>query len=415
MTGHAERVETAIIGGGHAGLTMSYSLSQLGLEHVILERGRVGERWRSERWDSFHFQFPNWTIELPGYKYQCNDRDAFAPGHEVVRFLDDYASFIKAPIRCGVAVTSLEQGSRAGRYLIRTQDSAIEAANVIIATGPFQRPTIPPVSAQVPIDLFQVHSSKYRNSDQLPSGAVLVVGSGSSGGQIAEELIEHGRQVYLSVGRHRRVPRRYRGRDYGWWSSAMGILDQTLDRLPSPEAKNWPLPLLTGVNGGHDLDLRRMAAEGVTLLGHLQSVTGNTLIIAPDLEETLAKADVWFTDFKKLVDDYVAKTGMDVPKESQPLDGVAEPKVLSNPILELDLNAAGITSIVWATGFRNDFGWVKLPIFNDSGDPVHRRGITSFPGIYFLGLRWLYKRKSYFLVMAGPAEDAAYLAEHIKT
>jgi putative flavoprotein involved in K+ transport len=410
-----EHVETVIIGGGHAGLTMSYSLSQLGQEHVILERGRVGERWRNERWDSFHFQFPNWTIELPGYKYHSEEPDAFAPGHEVVRFLDDYAALIKAPVRCGVTVTSLEQGSREGRYLIHTQDETIEAANVVVATGPFQRPAIPSVSAQVPPDLFQVHSSKYRNSDQLPPGAVLVVGAGSSGGQIAEELIKSGRKVYLSVGRHRRVPRRYRGRDYVWWSSEIGVLDQTVDMLPSPEAKNWPLPLLTGVNGGHDLDLRRMAVGGVTLLGHLRSVAGNTLILAPDLKETLARADVWFTDFKKLADDYVTKTGMNVPEEKHSDEEVAEPDEISQPILELDLKAAGITSIIWATGFRYDFDWVKLLIFDETGEPVHRRGVTSFPGIYFLGLRWLYKRKSFFLIMAGPAEDAAYLAEHIKT
>lgn len=415
MTGEAERVETVIIGGGHAGLTMSYSLRQLGLEHVILERGHVGERWRSERWDSFCFQFPNWTIELPGYKYHCDDPDAFAPGHEVVRFLNDYAAFINAPVRCRVAVTSLEQGSRTGGYVIRTESGAIEAANVIIATGPFQRPAIPSNSAQVPPKLFQIHTSKYRNPGQLPSGAVLVVGSGSSGYQIAEELMESERQVYLSVGRHRRVPRRYRGRDHSWWSSTMGILDQTVDSLPSPEAKNVPLPLLTPAHGGHDVDLRRMAAEGVTLLGHLQSVAANKLIIAPDLQESLARGDVWFTDYKKSVDDYVAKTGMDVPTESQPVDTVAEPKEVSNPILELDLKAAGIRSIVWATGFRNDFGWVKLPIFDDTGEPVHRRGVTRLPGVYFLGLRWLYKRKSPFLVMAGPAEDAAYLANHIKT
>jgi len=410
-----EQIDTVIIGGGHAGLTMSYSLSQLRREHVILERGRVGERWRSERWDSFHFQFPNWTIELPGYKYQCDDSDAFAPGHEVVRFLDGYADFIKAPVRRGVTVTSLEQDSGEGRYVIRTQNGAIEAANVVVATGPFQRPAIPPVSAQVPSDLFQIHSSNYRNSEQLPPGAVLVVGAGSSGGQIAEELIESGRKVYLSVGRHRRVPRRYRGRDYVWWSSEIGVLDQTVDMLPSPEAKNWPLPLLTGVNGGHDLDLRRMAAGGLTLLGHLQSVAGNTLIIAPDLKETLARADVWFTDFKKLVNDYVTKTGMNVPEEKHSGEGVAQPDEISQPMLELDLKAAGITSIVWATGFRYDFDWLKLPIFDDTGEPIHLRGVTSFPGIYFLGLRWLYKRKSFFLIMAGPAEDAAYLAEHIKT
>ena len=410
-----EHVETVIIGGGHAGLTMSYSLSQLGREHMILERGRVGERWRSERWDSFHFQFPNWTIELPGYKYQSEEPDAFAPGREIVRFLDQYAALIKAPMRCGVTVTSLEQSSRAERYLVHTQDGTIEAANIVIATGPFQRPAIPSVSAQVPPDLFQVHSSKYRNSDQLPPGAVLVVGAGSSGGQIAEELIESGRQVYLSVGRHRRVPRRYRGRDYVWWSSEIGVLDQTVDMLPSPEAKNWPLPLLTGVNGGHDLDLLRMAVGGVTLLGHLQSVSGNTLIIAPDLKETLARADVWFTDFKKLVDEYVTKTGMNVPEEKHSDEEVAEPDEISQPILEPDLKAAGIASIIWATGFRYDFDWVKVPIFDNTGEPVHRRGVTSFPGIYFLGLRWLYKRKSFFLIMAGPAEDAAYLAEHIKT
>ncbi len=415
MTGDMEHVETVIIGGGHAGLTMSYSLSQLGREHVILERGRVGERWRSERWDSFHFQFPNWTIELPGFKYQCDEPNVFAPGHEVVRFLDQYAALIKAPMRCGVTVTSLEQSSRAERYLVHTQDGTIEAANIVIATGPFQRPALPSVSAQVSPDLFQVHSSKYRNSDQLPSGAVLVVGAGSSGGQIAEELIESGRQVYLSVGRHRRVPRRYRGRDYVWWSSEIGVLDQTVDMLPSLEAKNWPLPLLTGVNGGHDLDLRRMAADGVTLLGHLQSVSGTRLIIAPDLKETLARADVWFTDFKKLVDDYVTKTGTNVPEEKHSDEGVAEPDKISQPILELDLKAAGITSIVWATGFRYDFDWVKVPIFDNTGEPIHRRGVTSFPGIYFLGLRWLYKRKSFFLIMAGPAEDAAYIAEHIKT
>ena len=413
MAGNVEQIETVIIGGGHAGLTMSHFLSQAGREHVVLERGRVGERWRSERWDSFCFQFPNWTIELPGYKYECDDPDAFAPGREVVRFLDGYADFIKAPVRSGVSVRSLERADNSSRYLLKTNSGAIEVANVVIATGPFQFPAIPPVSAQLPGDLFQVHSSNYRNPTQLPSGAVLVVGSGSSGGQIADELIESGRRVYFSVGRHRRVPRRYRGRDYVWWSSAMGLFDQRADSLPSVEAKNWPLPLLTGVKGGYDLDLRRMAAGGATLLGHLRSVSGNTLGIADDLKDTLAKADVWFTDLKKLVDDYVTRIGMDVPNESPLAEGLAEPKEISNPLLELDLKAAGITSIVWATGFRNNFDWVKLPVFDATGDPVHQRGITNLAGIYFLGLRWLYKRKSFFLIMGGPAEDALYVAEHI--
>lgn len=194
----------------------------------------------------------------------------------------------------------------------------------------------------------------------------------------------------------------------------MGVLDQTVDTLPSPEAKNWPLPLLTPAGGGHDLDLRRMAADGVTLLGHLKLISGTRFIIAPDLKESLANGDRWFTDHKRLVDEYVIKTSMAVSEESQSLRDMAEPKEVSNPISELDLKTSGITSIIWATGFRYDLDWVKLPIFNDTGDPVHRRGVTSFPGIYFLGLRWLYKRKSFFLIMSGPAEDAAYLAEHIK-
>src|SRR5437867_487617 len=246
-----EQVETVIVGAGHAGLTMSYYLTQLGREHLILERCRVAERWRSERWDSFFFQFPNWTIELPGYKYECDNPDGFVPGREIVQFVNDYASFIKAPVRCGVEVNSLRLLD-SGRYLVQTRTLAIEAANVVIATGPYQRPFIPPMSAGVPNDVFQIHSSRYRNRDQLPPGAVLVVGAGSSGCQIAEDLNQGGRQVYLSVGRHLRVPRSYRGRDYGYWRFVMGGWDRTVDSLP-PGAKSLPTPLLTGFNGGHDV------------------------------------------------------------------------------------------------------------------------------------------------------------------
>jgi putative flavoprotein involved in K+ transport len=415
MTGKTEDVETVIVGGGHAGLTMSYSLSQLGQEHVILERGQVGERWRSERWDSFHFQFPNWTIELAGYKYQCDDPDAFAPGHEVVRFLDGYADFIKAPVRCGVAVRSLEQGSSEGRYLIRTQNGTLEAATVVIATGPYQQPVIPTIGAEIPADIFQVHSNKYRNPDQLPPGAILVVGAGSSGCQITEDLIQNERRVYLSVGRHRRVPRRYRGRDFAWWGGPMGSWEQTVDTLPSPPAKNDLGPLLTPANGGHDVDLRRMAPDGVTLLGRIQGIAGSILIIADDLQKNLADGDLCFADYKKRVDKHVSKARLTCPEETSSRHGVAEPDDVLRPIREVDLKAAGISSIVWATGFRSDYDWVKLPIFNNGGEPVHQRGVTSLPGIYFLEIKWLYKRKSHFLANAGPAEDAAYIAEHIKS
>jgi putative flavoprotein involved in K+ transport len=407
-----EQIGTVIIGGGHAGLTMSYYLSQAGREHVILERGRVGERWRSERWDSFCFQFPNWTIELPGYKYRCDDPDAFAPGHEIVRFLDGYADFIKAPVHCGVEVTSLERAADSGRYLLTTNNGTIEAADVVIATGPYQRAVIPNMSSDVPKNIFQVHSSVYRNPNQLPPGAVLVVGSGASGCQIADDLQQSGRQVYLSVGRHSRTPRRYRGKDFAYWGAALKRPEQIVDMVPVNVRKGAEV-LLTGANGGYDVDLRSMAARGIILLGHLQGISDGDLMSADDLEQQLAKGDESLENFKKAVDDYVTKNELEAPEAQQSERSSNIKMKISTPVSHLNLKDAGVSAIVWASGFRCEFDWVKLPIFDDGGEPVHRRGVTQFPGIYFLGLRWLYKRKSAFLLRAGPAEDAAYLAEQI--
>ena len=412
MTGDPEHVEAVIIGGGHAGLTMSYCLSQASREHVILERGRVGERWSSERWDSFCFQFPNWSIEAPGYKYRSDNPEAFASGREIVQFIQDYAIFIKAPTRCGVEVTSLEQTSNSGRYLLTTNNGTIEAANVVIATGPYQRAAIPAMSSDVPKNIFQVHSSAYRNSNQLPFGAVLVVGSGASGCQIADDLQQSGRQVYLSVGHHNRVPRRYRGQDFAYWGAALKRPEQIVDTVPLNLRKGAEV-LLTGANGGYDVDLRSMAARGIVLLGHSQEINNGNLVLADDLEQHLAKGDESFENFKKAVDEYITKSGLEAPKDQKSVVSPNIGKEISTPISHLNLKDAGVTAIVWASGFRYDFDWVKLPVFHDGGEPVHRRGVAQFPGIYFLGLRWLYKRKSVFLLRAGPAEDAAYLAEQI--
>jgi len=403
-----EKIDTVIIGGGHAGLTMSYFLSQAGREHVILERGRVGERWRSERWDSFCFQFPNWTIELPGYKYECDDPDAFAPGREVVRFLDGYADFIRAPVRCGVNVTSLGPIIDSTRYLLSTNNAAIEAANVVIATGPYQLPVIPAMSAHVPNNILQVHSNAYRNPAQLPPGAVLVVGSGASGCQIADDLNQSGRQVYLSVGRHSRMPRRYRGQDFAYWGAALKRPEQIVDTVPMHLRKGSEV-LLTGANGGYDVDLRAMAARGIVLLGHLQGINDGNLALADDLEQNLAKGDESLENFKRAVDDYITKNGLEFPAEQAP--GV-KPNIPSL-VSRLNLKDAGVNAIIWASGFRCNFDFVKLPIFDAAGEPVHRRGVTQCPGIYFLGLRWLYRRKSSFLLRASGAEDATYLAEQV--
>jgi len=241
-----------------------------------------------------------------------------------------------------------------------------------------------------------------------------VVGTGASGCQIAEDLNWGGRKVYLSVGRHRRVPRRYRGKDNRQWSLARGTLDTTVDMLPSPAAKKRPVPLLTGVKGGYDIDLRRMAADGITLLGHLRGISDGKLSFAADLREKLEEGDQNFFNTKKAIDDYIRKNGIDAPDENRADEEVGDPQEVSDPILELDLKAAGITSVIWCSGFRYDYGWVKLPLFDGTGEPVHRRGVTGCPGVYFLGLKWLWKLKSPLLSLCGMGEDAEYLADQIE-
>jgi len=408
-----EEIDTVIIGGGQAGLAMSYSLAQFGREHVILERQRIAERWRSERWDSLTFQFPNWTMQLPGYPYQGTDPEGFAHRDEVVHFIESYATFIQAPVRCGVSVTSLSMEPGSARFQIETDSASITAANVVIATGPYQQPAIPAVIGEMN-GIFQVHSSRYRNPDGLPPGAVLVVGSGASGCQITEDLLRCGRRVYLAVGAHRRVPRRYRGRDFAYWEFALGEFDRTVDQRPAERVS----PLLTGVGGGHDIDLRRLAYEGVVLLGRLLAGEQSKLAFSSDLRATLLRGDQWFEQFVTAADAYAQRNGLDLPDADVARKPMPDPKEASISIQELDLKAAGISSILWATGFRHNFGWVHVPIFADGDEqlrlePVHARGVTRIPGLYLLGLPWLYKRKS--SLMAGVGEDAAFLANHIAT
>src|SRR6266487_5694387 len=250
-----ERIENVVVGGGQAGLAMSYHLKRLGREHVVIERGRVGESWRSERWDSLMFQFPNSSIQLPGYTYKTDDPDGYVRKDEIVRFIENYAALIDAPLRCGLRVVALRQNSASGRLLVETeQGSSFEAVNVVVATGPFHLPQIPAFAASMPVELFQVHSRDYRNPSQLPAGAVLVVGSGASGSQIAEELHQAGRKVYLSTGRFHKTPRRYRGRDIYWWFEALGIWHRPLEL--QPEVRNVRF-VVTKAGGGHDIDLRR--------------------------------------------------------------------------------------------------------------------------------------------------------------
>jgi putative flavoprotein involved in K+ transport len=413
----SEHVETVIIGGGQAGLALSACLGQLGREHVVLERGRLAERWRSERWDSLTLLSPNWMTQLPGFGYDGNDPDGFVGRDAVVQLLEDYAAAFQAPLRCGVNVTSVQPQTGVARYLVHTTDLArgtttpIAARNVVVATGAFQHPRIPPLSATLPAGLVQLSSRDYRNPAQLPPGAVLVVGSGGSGSQIADELCEHGRRVYLSVGRCQRWPRRYRGRDIWNWLRDMGILDAVGRRHYLVDASYGCTAVLTGVRGGYDLDYDRFANAGVTLVGHLRGYANGTLHLADDLHASLERWDESRAIMTGQIDAYIQHVGLDAPPEDARDGAAARAWRARPPILDLDLATTGITTILWATGFGLDFSWLGVPVLDDRGDPVQHRGVTASPGVYFLGLRRMYTVKSSFLF--GVGEDAAYLAEHI--
>jgi putative flavoprotein involved in K+ transport len=407
MTAH---VETVIIGGGQAGLAMSYCLKQLGLEHVVLERGRLAERWRSERWDSLTLLTPNWMTQLPGYGYRGDEPDGFMSRDEVIRFLDEYAATFDPPLQCGVQVASVRPKPGGERYLLQTDGASFEVCNVVVATGPYQQPSIPPLGARLPREVLQLHSRDYRNPAQLPPGAVLVVGAGASGLQIVEDLNRSGRRVYVAVGRCNRWPRRYRGADIETWMHAMGVLD-AVGRQTVIDPKYGCFPVLTGVGSGHDLDYDRFAAEGVTLLGHLRGAEDGTLVFADDLRETLALWDESWDVFKNKIEAHIQQADLHVPPADASFAAAPRAWRRQAPILALDVAASGITTILWATGFRHDLGWLEVPVLDESGNPIHQRGVTSSAGVYFLGLRNLYKRKSSFLF--GVGEDAEYLAEHI--
>jgi putative flavoprotein involved in K+ transport len=406
-----EHVEVVIIGGGQAGLALSYYLTQQGRTHVVLEQGQVGETWRKARWDSFTLNTPNWMIQLPGFGYQGDDPDGFLPREDIVDYLKRYAASFHAPLQCGVRVTAVRQRPGSDGYLVQTQQMTFAARNVVLATGAFPKAKLPAASAAVSVNICQMHTSEYRNPQTLPSGAVLVVGTGQSGCQIAEELHESGRRVYLSTSSCGRVPRRYRGKDSAWWLARLGFYDRTVDQLPSPTAKFVCNPHVSGNQGGHDINLRQFARQGVTLLGHVQAAQGKQLLLAPDLEENLAKADAFAAQVTHGIDEYITKTGMEVAASSTTREALSNDATPTDPLLTLDLQLAGVSTIIWASGYKLDLGWVHIPVLDQAGFPVHRRGITDYRGLYFLGLHWLYKTKSALLFGAG--EDAAFIATAI--
>lgn len=401
-----ETVDTLIIGGGQAGLALSAHLSRQGVPHLVVERHRIAERWRSERWDSLVANGPAWHDRFPDLSFDDIDPDSFATKGRIVSYFEAFAEKIKSPIRCGVEVTALVEKPDGSGFRCETSQGVIEARQVVAATGPFQKPIIPAV---VPPEagILQLHSNAYRNPGQLPEGAVLVVGAGSSGAQIADELLRAGRKVYLSIGPHDRPPRAYRGKDFCWWLGALGQWDA---KTREPGMEHVTISV-SGAQGGHTVDFRQLAARGMVLLGRAQAVENGVLRIADDLGRNLAAGDANYLSVLDTADAYIASNGLDFPEEPGARALLPDPDCVINPLLQLDLAAEGITSIVWATGFALDFSWIKADAFDAKGRPDHERGVSKVPGLYFLGLAWLSRRASPFIW--GVWHDAAYLAEQI--
>jgi putative flavoprotein involved in K+ transport len=405
-----EYTNTVIVGGGQAGLAVSYYLTQQGRSHVVLEQSsQPANAWRNQRWDSFTFVTPNWMTQLPGAEYRGTDLDGFMSRCEIVAFFEQYVECFKLPVRYGVQVTAIEQESSSQGYTITTNKGVFQSANAVIATGLFQKPKIPIFSTEFPAEITQLHSSEYRNPDALPDGGVLVIGTGQSGCQIAEELNQAGRKVYLSVGSTGRAPRRYRGKDIFWWLDAIGLSNRTVDQLKSPRDQFKSNPHLSGTSRGHSVNLHQFARQGVVLLGHISGVKNTSVYFTPDLRENLANADRFEADLVKTIDDYVEKNELDVPQEQLPqlMDGYD-----AELIHELELAPAGIQSVIWATGFMFDFSLVRLPVSDSDGYPLQTRGITKYPGLYFVGLPWIHNAKSGLLL--GVGEDAAFIGANIE-
>lgn len=403
-----KQVETVIVGGGQAGLATSYHLTQYGHEHVVLEQSeKAASQWRNRSWDSFTLVTPNQAFRIPGAVYNSGDPDGFMSLDQITDFFENYIHSFKLPVKYQQQVMSVTTSDRKS-YLIQTREHTYEAKNVVIATGFFQEPKIPAYAEKISLKINQLHSSKYRNPRSLPNGAVVVVGSGQSGCQIAEELLFSGRKVFLCVGTAGRASRRYRGKDIIEWLEITGLFNLTPEQLPAGMGKFDGIPHLSGANGGHTINLHQFAKDGIILLGHLTGSMENKILLAPDLYESLKKVDQFEKDVTQMIDGYIEANGLSIPSENLPqLQYGYEQPVLE----ELDLQAEGITTIIWAVGYAFNYNFVKLPVLDKDGFPVQSIGVTNYPGLYFVGMPWMPNEKSGFLL--GVGESARHIASCI--
>jgi putative flavoprotein involved in K+ transport len=405
-------IAVVVVGAGQAGLAVSYKLRDRRIPHVVLERGEVGESWRSQRWDTFHLNTPNWSNGLPGLEFGPDQPNAFGHRDTLVAYLERYVHTFNLPVRTHTPVSGVERLPAAG-YVVRCGNETLRARAVVLASGAMSRPRVPRTSRRLAGDIASISSADYRNPRGLPDGAVVVVGSGQSGCQIAEDLLAAGRRVFLCASRVGRVPRVYRGRDILVWWRDMGFLDVPLDQLEDPAIQFAPQPQVSGTDGGHTVSLQSLARDGATLLGRVVEAGPYRLTLGDDLRSSVAFADEKARSFKAAIDAWIERQGIDAPP---PGPDPGEPPLPdlggSDRLTTLDLREANVGCVVWCTGFDADWSWVKVEVFDERGRPRHRQGITDSPGLYFLGFPWLSARKSGILY--GVAEDAARVVSHIE-
>lgn len=404
----ATHYPVVIVGGGQAGLSVSYCLKQRGVENIIFEKHSIAYSWQTKRWDSFCLVTPNWQCTLPGYEYPGEDPYGFMEKDKIVRYVKDYAQSFNPNIQEGVCVEKISRGGDCAVFEIVTSAGQYTADQVVVATGGYHTPKVPRMSEALPSGLLQLHSSEYKRPADLPEGAVMVVGTGQSGCQIAEDLHLAGRQVHLCVGGAPRSPREYRGKDVVEWLDQLGYYDITVDEHPQKEAvRKKTNHYVTGRGGGREIDLRQFATEGMQLYGKLKSADGRQLTFQDNLKENLDQADEVAESIKKTIDEYIEKNNIDAVVEP-PYQPVWQPQ---NPPTALDLQTANIHTIVWATGYHTDFSWIEIPAFDGKGYPTHQRGVTTVAGLYFIGLPWLYTWGSGRF--SGVARDAEHIAGYI--
>ena len=397
-----------VIGGGQAGLAISYCLQQRGIEHVVLEKNRVGHEWREHRWDSFCLVTPNWQCRLPGFPYNGSDPHGFMLKDQIVQYLEDYVRFFRPPLHEGVSAIRLHARAKGG-FDVSTSAGDCFAEQVVVATGGYHTPRIPRWAERLPESIAQLHSSQYRNPASLAPGEVLVVGTGQSGCQIAEDLHLAGRRVHLAVGGAPRTARRYRGRDVVDWLEDMGYYHLPVHEHPLKDrVRAKANHYVTGRDGGRDIDLRQRAREGMRLYGHVEGVRGSRLLLVGDLKQNLDQADAVAESIKTSIDKFIGERGIEAPTEER-YRPVWEP---AGETASLDLATTPITTVIWSTGFHSDYRWVEVPIFDGRGYPVHFRGVTAVGGLYFLGLPWLHTWGSGRF--SGVAIDADYLADRVE-